>query len=1415
MKAIRFILAGALLAWLSVPLASHAEDTDIYSSAANGSVPNVLLVMDTAANFSSNAAVPCTAYSTAAGGGAPSLGGTVGGVEQCALVDTIAGLPDDGTVNIGMMVYNANNFTNGAASYVETCVGSDGGCLVQKLKLMDSAGKAALIKFIKSWTSSGSNSSSQFVVKTNNEHTGAAMQEAWAYYLGKTGMSGKVYSPAVVGGGCQRNFIIFVGNSFSNSGGPGDPNADPNNSTTGLASTQVAATVAQKLKLSNTVYFPATTCGVDHLAASTNASDWSENWADEWARYMKGTDFSSALDGDQNIITYTIGVINNSPNTCKPEYPALLKNMAYYGGGKYFQTGDASSVKTALFTILNEVQAVNSVFSSSSLPVSVNTQGTYLNQIYMGMFRPDASASPRWLGNLKQYQFIIDSNGILRLGDSLGKDAISSAGTGFISPNAVSYWSKKDLAVAPDLDGGFWRNQPSGVGLAYDSPDGELVEKGGAAQQLRLKNLTNDYTANPTSPRKLYTYCPGGSNCVAQLSDSANAFATSNTALTASLLGAVSGVSVSSITRSGTTATVTTSSAHGFANGASVTISGATQPEYDGTFSITYISTTQFKYTVVENPPATATGSFTVTVPGSPQLITSITRSGTTATVTLNGHGFASGQSITITGATQAEYNGTFTITKIDNDSFSYSVVEGPTSPAGGGTATVGATVRTIEAYTANPNPGVVRTAGSTTVTVTTTVNHGFSTGNLVTIANVKDSSGNVITAYNATSVALTKISNKSFTYTISATTPSTPATGSAYADGSTVAKTITSLTRSGTTATATVAAHGFINGQTVSIGGTPGTGEFAYIGSYVISNKTTNTFDYTVTLSPTSPATGTITANVGGTSDRTSLINWVRGEDNVGDEASPTNAAGAHAYTVRPSIHADVLHSRPVVLNYGTGTGVVAFYGTNDGVFHAVNGNQTADIGTVKAGGEMWGLVLPEFLGKLNRQRTASPALLLPTTLDGIVPTPAKKDYFVDGATGVYQKLNADGSTSAANLYLTMRRGGRFIYALNVKNPADPKVLWKISNTSTGFSELGQTWSRPRLALTNVAAHPTVLIFGGGYDATAEDAEPPTADTMGRSIFVVDAFTGELVWSAGNSANNPTLSVTGMDYAIPSDIAMLDRDFDGKTDRLYATDVGGNVWRVDMGDALTSNWKVTKLAALGCDAGVCASGTTPRKFFYPPSVVPLGATGAPTAYDAVLIGTGDREHPLATDSAYNVTNRFYVLKDLKTGMDATGQATITQTGSPLFHVTATIPYVDSLTSRGFYIEFATGEKEVNAPLTLAGITYFGTNQPSTSLTTCADLGIARGYSVSLFTGAFTSTILEGGGLPPSPVAGITTVNGKQASFCIGCVTTNIPVCDANGQNCTTPPPCNSAIQNCVPPQDGAKKLNRTYWYKK
>lgn len=68
-------------------------------------------------------------------------------------------------------------------------------------------------------------------------------------------------------------------------------------------------------------------------------------------------------------------------------------------------------------------------------------------------------------------------------------------------------------------------------------------------------------------------------------------------------------IGLSSLTRSGSVATATTTSNHNLATGVSVTISGASQSEYNITATITVISNTEFTYAVSGSPASPATGT--------------------------------------------------------------------------------------------------------------------------------------------------------------------------------------------------------------------------------------------------------------------------------------------------------------------------------------------------------------------------------------------------------------------------------------------------------------------------------------------------------------------------------------------------------------------------------------------------------------------------------------------------------------------------------------------------------------------------------------------------------------------------------------------------------------------------------------
>lgn len=1503
-----FLLVVLMMGYSAAP---RADDTDIFvDNSTNVGVPNVLFVMFNGADADSDAGVSCT-YTD---GSVPSTGGDkVVSLVQCALVNAIAGLAN-GSVNIGIAVNNANSFDGQSQATTNTTLGGfhdlcnssgAGGCIIRKLMTMDTAGKAsmtAFIKGLKKFNGGGTDSTGiNLKVNSSSADPAVAMQEAWAYYNGKVGGSGTSYSQSVLAAGCQRNFVVYIGTSAKGLPGGGDA---------GITAAQVGATTAQKVEITGTVKFVPSICG---SASQTLVAG--NDWADEWARLMYQQDGgASGNQNTQNITTYSVNV-EAAPNKCFAESPTMFSSMAKVGGGKFYNTSNANDLSSALTAILNEVQAVNSVFSSASLPVSVNAQGTYLNQIFLGMFRPDINASPRWMGNLKQYKLVKNNTGDNVLGDQNGTPAISGAGTGFISPNATSYWTYKDTATAPDnaATGGFWVNDPKGVPAstaAFDAPDGDIVEKGGVAQQIRKENLTADYTTaagSSTNPRRLYTYCPSGSSCVPSLTDSRNAFTTANTGIGSAAFGAASYIKINSITRSGTSATVTTNVNHGFTNPTTVTISGATPNDYNVTQTLNGTTITGSKtFTITgftDYPTTPSAGTYSVAPqPGVTVAISTITRGTSTtgakntetATITTSvAHGFTTASSLVVTGANasplptynfsgnpltasgstltynipiyppapavtpgnytvqlspttytaitnvnltnnttaqldvttsaahglhvgesfiisgNSNYNGTYTVSSITSATvFKVTGLSNSfkNNPAGTGTLTPNSATKTLTALT--------RTATTVSATASATVSAaaGWFGANIgdTKVVNVSGTAGSNESGYLASTVTLTCLNTgcTQFSYPITVT-PATSAGGTlavGLSGGSPDSLIAGKITRVSGTDTATITgltSGKFANNQfvTITATGTALDSEASYVGTWKLTCTapcTTATYG-PVTLVPALSAAGSNMQVYSGSTppDKNTLVNWVRGEDNYGDEKGPGGTI-----TVRPSVHGDVLHSRPVVINYGDARGVVAFYGANDGLYRAVNGSQTASIGTVPPGGELWGLVLPEHYSEFNRLRLNSPELKFPST---ILPSAQLKDYFVDGATTAYQQLDAAGTTVAkAYLYLTMRRGGRFMYALDVTTPTAPAVLWKISSATTGFEEMGQTWSRPKV--TVLQSKPTIrsLVFGAGYDAS-QDSEPPGTDAQGRGIYIVNADTGALIWSANSTCTTSSTcrNVPGMTYSIPGEITVVDRDGDLLTDKLYFGDMGGNIWRADVADGNSSNWTVTKIAALGCDTGACAAGTTPRKFFFPPAHIGIKVGGTAGSYDVLAIGSGDREHPLkstATGSSYNVADKFFMIKDLGTSISAPSTSNVTM--ATLFNATSAT-YDNSL--NGFYRSLATGEKTVNAAVVVSGDVFLATNRPIDRVSTCApNLGEAKAYAYSPFTGETSSNVLPGGGLPPTAVAGLVTIttNGVDSveKFCIGCGVTAA---------------CNSALQNCNPDKVVLKNMRRTYWYKK
>lgn len=1243
-----------------------AEDIDIYSqnTSITPGAPNVLLVIDNSANWN-------TRYVD----------------EKAALANIISALKTQ--FNLGLMFYNGSTDPS-HGGYVRFAI----------QPMTDASGNATdarncLLKMMgTSATCLSSNPAytnlDRIADNSNAGYLGLAMAEAYSYFSGinayngaNTGKGdplafvngtkvGPQYLSPNAGVACAKNFIIHISN-----GGQESTSTD----SAGHSLLQAAGGAAAD--------------------ATVNPPN-DTNPADEWARYLNKSSVGA--------VTYTLEV-DPVTNGQGPTYTALMQSIGTQGKGGYFAASDAATIQSQLNRIFNDIQAVNSVFASASLPLSSDNTGAFLNQVYMGVFRPDSQGKQRWLGNVKQYAFAVDINKNLYLVDSLGLPAAGAAG--FATPDAVSFWTSKDTTKAPDLaaqtatsvangsTGGFWYFDSKGSGGNFDSQDGEWVEKGGAAQQLRLAYLgyggrggigdNNDSTVNSLPARQVLT-CIGtcltstGTTLTASANRATTWFELGNTAIDSTALGLTNTVAVSSITNPAmNVATLTT--------GPSI--------------SLIHVANGN-------NKPATVT----TTVP----------------------HGFSNGDTVVISGASAA-YNGTWVIANVSSTTFQVgSTFSGSSS---------------VDATT-----GTAAKSGSTKAFVTAAA-HGLTTGQKVVIA------GATPTGFNnaAAATAITVLDANTFSYTTTGAVTG-PATGT--------------ITYTGPTARATTAtAHGFANNASVTIAQV--VSPTVYNGTFTIRNVTSTTFDYTYSGADPIQASATTTLGITASnttgSIRDSLVRWVRGLDTA--DENNFQVAGANT-DVRASIHGDVLHSRPIVLNYSASTtsnNVYVFYGGNDGIYRAIKGGQAATDGK-----EQWAFIPQEFFPKFQRMYNNSPQVKYPSTpATGIVPTPTTRDYTFDGPVGSYIHRDSTGAVDRAILFISVRRGGRFIYALDVTSPTAPKFLWKKGSGDLGFAELGQTWSQPIVATIKAQTNP-VLIFGAGYDAASEDTDIPAAvDTQGRGIFVLDAFTGAPVWAAGKATTNSTFPsyrpVSGMDFSIAADLQVVDRTLDGIADRIYAVDVGANLWRVDISDADPDHWAVWKIAALGHRTASTADGAA-RKLLFSPDVV-FG-----DSFDAIIVGTGDREHPLATSTATNgVANRIYMIKDTHIGTTGdnlgyvdTCTMTVASNCSSFFDATGggAVP----AGANGWSVNLAAGEKVVNGPLVTAGHVIFGTNKPDTSNTTCnANLGVAQRYDVNYLTGlgagAFKdssgnvvlSEVAVGGGFLPSPVSGVVEINGTPYLF--------------------------------------------------
>ncbi len=485
-------------------------------------------------------------------------------------------------------------------------------------------------------------------------------------------------------------------------------------------------------------------------------------------------------------------------------------------------------------------------------------------------------------------------------------------------------------------------------------------------------------------------------------------------------------------------------------------------------------------------------------------------------------------------------------------------------------------------------------------------------------------------------------------------------------------------------------------------------------------------------------------------------MILWARGADQADED-------GDNDRTEARNQMGDPLHSQPAAVIYGGSAAnpeTVVYTATNDGYIHAIDGS---------SGVELWSFIPKEHMGSFSE---------LYSNLDSKV-----KNYGVDGdIVPIVKDVDDDGIIESGDgdfvyIIFGMRRGGSAYYALNVTNKNSPEFMWRFSTPN-----IGQSWSTPSVAKVKMAAgfgqntDDAVVIVGGGYDAAHDTiTHPLTADGQGAGVYFLDLVSGNVLWRAGSDAP-AQLTLSKMTRAIPSGIRVIDLNGDGFADRMYSSDMGGQIWRFDITNGNAPNGLLTNaLVTGGVIAQLGAEGNTPttdaetRRFYNSPDVSVFNDHAQNRRFIALSIGSGYRAHPLN-----NTTNeRFYSIRD-KSVFNSLTQAqynAITPiTESNLVEISGSVGTAIGANSDGWMFTLPANQKVLAESTTFDNEVFFVAFSPDAANAigdTCA-AGVGRNllYRVSVVNGdpignldnvtpgsedSLRVTDLSQGGIAPSP----------------------------------------------------------------
>ncbi|MES2823293.1 MAG: PilC/PilY family type IV pilus protein [Pseudomonadota bacterium] len=361
-------------------------------------------------------------------------------------------------------------------------------------------------------------------------------------------------------------------------------------------------------------------------------------------------------------------------------------------------------------------------------------------------------------------------------------------------------------------------------------------------------------------------------------------------------------------------------------------------------------------------------------------------------------------------------------------------------------------------------------------------------------------------------------------------------------------------------------------------------------------------------------------------------------------------------------------------------------YVGSNDGMVHAFNATGRLANGTISS-------------NMLKEEFAYIPNIVFPK-----LAKLAAADY---GKTTNAHQYIVDGPIVAGDVYIgggwktiivgTLGAGGRGVYALDITDPSDPKVLFEFNNNSLPsaiFSKLGYVMNAPQIVPMKNGRW--AVVFGNG----------DSSGTNGQ-LFIVD------IESPFNTTYTKVID-TGYAYGLSG--VELKADSTGQVVSAYAGDLGGNLIRFSLSSTSAGSWVKDYLMFSATDAG----GN--RQPIYAAPTLGINSSKG----DVIMVYFGTGKYYDTADNTVPVTpiHSFYAIAE----MGATVLRSSLQPKTMVTSYNATTPSLSTrtvtepgtafwATKNGWYLDFSSpiGERVTTTPLLIADKLVFPTLIPSAS----------------------------------------------------------------------------------------------------